>query len=466
MCLQLSLFSLITEWAVRRALDYVLCALFGYVAALIGFVFFFSSRRRHTRFDCDWSSDVCSSDLQAAARPRLLCALDLLPADRGRGADDRADGDGVEGDARSILRRDDPDRARGPAEPGDRDERAGDDAGAAPGPNARRARAEPPVESDALGGTQPRGTPRVPRGAPRVGGMGAMSRLPSDQAPDRGAPRVPPGVPRVAGDEGHVGAPSDLAPARGTPRVPRGVPRVGGMGAMSRLPSDQAPNREAPRVSRGVPRVGGMGAMSGPPSSKWRLVVTEPCDGATNMAIDEALWRGRHAGPSPPTVRFFAWDPPTVSVGYGQPLDRHVDVAACRRLGVGLVRRPTGGSAIYHDWPERELTYCVTATADDLGVGGHLLETYRWIARALVRGLNALGARAERSPTRRGLGPDPAFCFARTGAFEIEAGGRSSSAAPSAAWARRFSSTAPSCSGWTPRACAPCSRPRVIRWRR
>src|SRR6266478_9024563 len=31
-------------------------------AAWLGF-FFFSSRRRHTRFDCDWSSDVCSSDL-------------------------------------------------------------------------------------------------------------------------------------------------------------------------------------------------------------------------------------------------------------------------------------------------------------------------------------------------------------------------------------------------------------------
>src|SRR5256886_15002684 len=29
-------------------------------------IFFFSSRRRHTRFDCDWSSDVCSSDLKAA----------------------------------------------------------------------------------------------------------------------------------------------------------------------------------------------------------------------------------------------------------------------------------------------------------------------------------------------------------------------------------------------------------------
>src|SRR2546422_8240036 len=100
------------------------------------------------------------------------------------------------------------------------------------------------------------------------------------------------------------------------------------------------------------------------------------------MAIDEALWRGRHAGTSPPTVRFFAWDPPTVSVGYGQPLDRHVDVAACRRLGVGLVRRPTGGSAIYHDGPERELTYCVTATADDLGVGA---TSSRRIAGSLAR---------------------------------------------------------------------------------
>src|SRR5205085_9478721 len=35
------------------------------------FLFFFSSRRRHTRFDCDWSSDVCSSD--------LVCPCALLP---------------------------------------------------------------------------------------------------------------------------------------------------------------------------------------------------------------------------------------------------------------------------------------------------------------------------------------------------------------------------------------------------
>ncbi len=156
----------------------------------------------------------------------------------------------------------------------------------------------------------------------------------------------------------------------------------------------------------------------------WRLLVTEATDGATNMAIDEALWRGRQAGTSPPTVRFFAWEPPTVSLGYGQRLDAAVDVAACQRLGVGLVRRPTGGSAIYHDGPERELTYSVVASNDDLGVAADLLETYRWIAVALLRGLRALGAPAEIVAVPDSEGPAPAFCFARTGRYEIEIGGK------------------------------------------
>jgi lipoate-protein ligase A len=158
--------------------------------------------------------------------------------------------------------------------------------------------------------------------------------------------------------------------------------------------------------------------------SAWRLLVTEPADGATNMAIDEALWRGRQSGTSPPTLRFFAWAPPAVSLGYGQPLGADVDLAACRTLGVGVVRRPTGGSAIYHDGPERELTYSVAASAEDLGLDADLLETYRWIGTALLRGLNALGAGAELVPVAASGGPVPAFCFARTGRYEIEVGGR------------------------------------------
>ncbi len=157
----------------------------------------------------------------------------------------------------------------------------------------------------------------------------------------------------------------------------------------------------------------------------WRLLVTEPADGAMNMAVDEAAWRGRQAGTSPPTVRCFAWRPPTVSLGYGQPLDGQVDVVACRRLGVGLVRRPTGGSAIYHDGPERELTYSVVASADDIGGGARdLLHSYQWIGRALCAGLRALGAAVEMVGAARGAAPTPAFCFARTGSCEIELHGR------------------------------------------
>jgi lipoate-protein ligase A len=173
-----------------------------------------------------------------------------------------------------------------------------------------------------------------------------------------------------------------------------------------------------------VTRAAGVEATSTAPVSRWRLLVTEPVDGATNMAIDEALWRGRQAGTSPPTLRFFAWTPPCLSLGYGQPLEGSVDVDACRRLGVGLVRRPTGGGAIYHDGPAHELTYSVTGTAADLGIGPDLLDTYHWIGRALLRGLNELGAGAEMVAVSGGGGPAPAFCFARTGAFEIEVGGR------------------------------------------
>src|SRR5256886_7927417 len=61
-------------------------------SASVVVIFFFSSRRRHTRFDCDWSSDVCSSDLHllAAARGRLLLHLDDVGAFIAQQRDERA----------------------------------------------------------------------------------------------------------------------------------------------------------------------------------------------------------------------------------------------------------------------------------------------------------------------------------------------------------------------------------------
>jgi lipoyl(octanoyl) transferase len=153
----------------------------------------------------------------------------------------------------------------------------------------------------------------------------------------------------------------------------------------------------------------------------FRLLATEPLDGALNMALDEALLLGRLAGTAPPTLRFFAWRPPTVSLGYGQPLDHRIDVAAASALGIGLVRRPTGGSAILHEGPDLELTYSVTARSGDFEGAGDLLETYRWIGVALAAGIRRLGAPAEMVPVQPSDPTAmPTFCFARTGSHELE----------------------------------------------
>ncbi|HEX7217086.1 MAG TPA: biotin/lipoate A/B protein ligase family protein [Methylomirabilota bacterium] len=155
-----------------------------------------------------------------------------------------------------------------------------------------------------------------------------------------------------------------------------------------------------------------------------RLLVTEPLDGALNMALDESLLRGRLAGTTPPTLRFFAWRPPTISLGYGQPLDARIDESAGSSLGIGLVRRPTGGSAILHEGPDLELTYSVVAATGDFEGAGDLLQTYQWIGRALAAGINRIGAPVEMVPVQPS---DPAamptFCFARTGSYELEIAG-------------------------------------------
>jgi lipoate-protein ligase A len=159
-------------------------------------------------------------------------------------------------------------------------------------------------------------------------------------------------------------------------------------------------------------------------TTPFRLLVTEPLDGALNMALDEALLLGRLRDVAPPTLRFFSWRPATISLGYGQVLDHRIDVAAAAALGIGLVRRPTGGSAILHEGPELELTYSVAARTGDFEGAGELLETYRWIGAALAAGINRLGAPVEMVPVQPSDPTAmPTFCFARTGSYELEVAG-------------------------------------------
>lgn len=158
------------------------------------------------------------------------------------------------------------------------------------------------------------------------------------------------------------------------------------------------------------------------PATTWRLLDTGWQDGATNMAIDEALMAGVSSGKSPPTLRFYGWDPPCLSLGYAQKWTI-ADVGACARNGWDIVRRPTGGRAILHI---DELTYSVCVPELEPRVQGGLLASYRRLSDALAAGLQKLGLELARAQPQGGNGSSqegPA-CFDRPSNFEITVGGR------------------------------------------
>ncbi len=153
----------------------------------------------------------------------------------------------------------------------------------------------------------------------------------------------------------------------------------------------------------------------------WRLLITPPTDGATNMAIDEAVLHALADGMGRPTLRFYQWIPPCLSLGYNEP-SADVDEAACARLGYTWVRRPTGGRAILHT---DELTYSVTAAESEPRVAGSIVESYRQLSAGLLAGLRALGADVFQAQTEKVVNPDQgAACFDTPSNYEITVDGR------------------------------------------
>jgi lipoate-protein ligase A len=154
--------------------------------------------------------------------------------------------------------------------------------------------------------------------------------------------------------------------------------------------------------------------------NRWRLIWSEPCDGARNMAVDEAILEEAAAGRTLPTLRLYAWIPPALSLGYAQRA-AEVDRAALARLGWDLVRRPTGGRAILHT---DELTYSVAAPETNPLVQGGVLESYRRLSRGLLTGLDLLGVKADAAGGHARAGAHGAVCFESPSDYEITSGRR------------------------------------------
>ena len=154
----------------------------------------------------------------------------------------------------------------------------------------------------------------------------------------------------------------------------------------------------------------------------WRYLPYAVYSGAENMAVDEALLLTMAQTPNPqPVLRFYGWSPATLSLGYAQSYHKEVVEEACFAEGIDIVRRPTGGRAVLHQF---ELTYSVIAPEHDPHVAGTVIESYLKISQAILKGLNALGVPAEMVACGGLNGASSSACFDAPSWYELVVDGR------------------------------------------
>lgn len=156
-------------------------------------------------------------------------------------------------------------------------------------------------------------------------------------------------------------------------------------------------------------------------AQRLELIIDAPAPGEENMRRDMALLDACARVEIPGAVRLYGFAPACLSLGRMQPMS-DVDLEACARDGVDVVRRPSGGRAVLHD---QEVTYCVVCRSSDPIFGGRVLESCARIHDAIAAGLETLGIRttprALPADLRRDArdGAAVADCFARPAAHEL-----------------------------------------------
>ena len=128
---------------------------------------------------------------------------------------------------------------------------------------------------------------------------------------------------------------------------------------------------------------------------KWRLIIDNAKDAYKNMAVDRAILTANSEKKVLPTVRFYQWSPPAISIGYFQSLKDEIDINECEKQNVDYVRRITGGGAVFH---EDELTYSIIIPESHSSIPENILDSYSRICRALIFGLENIGVKSRYRP--------------------------------------------------------------------
>ncbi|MFX1573108.1 MAG: biotin/lipoate A/B protein ligase family protein [Promethearchaeota archaeon] len=131
--------------------------------------------------------------------------------------------------------------------------------------------------------------------------------------------------------------------------------------------------------------------------NSFRFIPLTVRNGFWNMALDEAILRMVILKKSPNTLRFYKWSPSTASIGRNQSLSAEIDMNFANQKGFNVVRRITGGGAVFHD-EDRELTYsiiCPTKFLEHLGCK-KVLDQFEIITQGIIAGLMIFGLEPEK----------------------------------------------------------------------
>jgi lipoate-protein ligase A len=157
-------------------------------------------------------------------------------------------------------------------------------------------------------------------------------------------------------------------------------------------------------------------------STGIRFIDTGSNHGRFNMAADYYVARNFL---DRPTFRVYRWDPYCISLGYHQDVSE-IDSAACAERGYHIVRRETGGRAVFHS---EELTYSMIIPKSSPHYSDSILEIYNRISNVLVKALRASGV--QDADLKKGKAPDfkelykdklSSICFSSTSTFEVVIG--------------------------------------------
>lgn len=128
--------------------------------------------------------------------------------------------------------------------------------------------------------------------------------------------------------------------------------------------------------------------------------------GSYNMAFDEnILNESIKNNESEPILRFYGWNPACVSLGRNQK--DIIDYSICKKFGLDVVRRATGGRALLHD---KELTYSFVCPVDFLNVKDSVILSYKEISEALILGMKKIGIEIN-FPEDKKVKTSPQYCM-------------------------------------------------------